>query len=122
MMRRLFLLAFWAALLLALVMRVLPTPPKVPGAPSDKFQHMLAFAVLTALALGAYVRAHPVDIAAGLFAFGAFIELAQMLPMIGREGSWLDFATDCGAVLAVLIVGVPLRRLMLSRGVRRHSR
>ena len=117
MMRRLFVLAFWAALLLALVMALLPTPPKVPGAPSDKLQHMLAFAVLTALALAAYVRAHPVDIALGLFAFGGFIELAQMLPMIGREGSWLDYASDCGAVLIVLIVGVPLRRLLVRRAV-----
>lgn len=110
MIRRLLLFAFWGALLFALVMALLPIPPSVPGAPSDKLQHILAFAVLTALALAAYVRAHPVDIAVGLFALGGFIELAQMLPMIGREGSWLDFASDCGAVLAVLLVGVPLRR------------
>ena len=115
MLHRLLVLAFWGALLFALVMALLPTPPQVPGAPSDKVQHILAFAVLTALALAAYVRAHPVVIAAGLFAVGGFIELAQMLPAIGREGSWLDFASDCGAVLAVLAVGVPLRRRLMRR-------
>lgn len=119
--RRLFQFAFWGALLFALVMALLPRPPQLPGSPSDKVQHILAFVVLTALALAAYPRTHPVRIAAGLFVLGGLIELVQLLPMLRREGSWLDFAADCGAVLAVLLVGVPIRRLILSRDARRRT-
>jgi hypothetical protein len=113
-MRRFFVLAFWATLLFAVVMALLPRPPQLPGNPSDKVQHILAFAVLTALALIAYVRAHPATIGAGLIALGGFIELAQLIPALGREGSLLDLAADCGAVLVVLAVGVPLRRRLSS--------
>jgi hypothetical protein len=113
MLPRLLKLAFWAALLFALVMALLPQPPQLPGSPSDKVQHMLAFAVLTALALAAYPRAGWLKIGFGLACFGAFIELAQLIPMLGREGSWLDLAADCGAVAALLLVGAPIRALIL---------
>jgi hypothetical protein len=114
-MRRILVLTFWAALLFALVMALLPRPPQLPGNPSDKVQHILAFAVLAGLALSAYSRAHPATIGAGLISLGALIELAQLIPALGREGSWLDFAADCGAVLVVLAIGVPLRRRLSLR-------
>jgi hypothetical protein len=114
MLARLLKLAFWAALLFALVMALLPQPPQLPGSPSDKVQHMLAFAVLTALALAAYPRASWLRIGLGLACFGAFIELAQLIPMLGREGSWLDLVADCGAVAAVLALGTPVRTLLLN--------
>jgi hypothetical protein len=108
-------LAFWAALLFALVMALLPQPPRLPGSPSDKVQHILAFAVLTALALAAYPRASWVKIGLGLATVGGFIELAQLIPALGREGSWLDFGADCGAVAVVLAAGLPIRRAVVKR-------
>ena len=114
MLPRLLKLGFWAALLFALVMALLPQPRQLPGSPSDKVQHMLAFAVPTALALAAYPRAGWLKIGIGLACFGAFIELAQLIPMLGREGSWLDLAADCGAIAVVLVLGAPVRALLLN--------
>jgi len=108
-------LLFWAALLFAFVMAVLPKPPQLPGAPDDKVQHILAFSVLTALALAAYSRARPLAIGLSLGLLGAVIELVQMIPVLHRDAAWLDWAADCGAVLAVLLLGVPLRRAVLRR-------
>jgi hypothetical protein len=64
-------IAFWLAALLALVMATLPKPPELPGSPSDKIQHILAFVVLAGLGAAAYRRASLTTIAAGLSAFGA---------------------------------------------------
>lgn len=108
-MRRVLVLAFWAALLFALVMALLPRPPQLPGNPSDKVQHILAFAVLTVLALAAYARTSPVVIGLGLAVLGGLIEFAQLIPSLGRDGAWLDWAADCGAVIVVLALAVPLR-------------
>lgn len=113
---RLLLLAlFWAALVFALVMAVIPRPPDLPGAPSDKVQHILAFAVLSALALAAYPRTGPLKIGISLTLFGALIEVAQMIPWVGRDGSWLDMAADCAATVLILLLGTPVRRRVLRR-------
>jgi hypothetical protein len=96
-------------------MALLPRPPQPPGDPSDKVQHILAFTVLTALALAAYPFATWLTIGIGLAAVGGLIELAQLIPALGREGSWLDWAADCGAVALVLAAGIPIRRALLRR-------
>ena len=55
-------LAFCGAVLFAMVMASLPQPPQIPGQPSDKVQHIFAFAVLTLLAVLAYaLRFHAQD-------------------------------------------------------------
>ncbi len=96
-------------------MALLPKPPRLPGDPSDKVQHILAFSVLTALALAAYPRASALAIGVGLALVGGLIELGQLIPALHRDGSWLDWAADCGAVAVVLLIGVPLRRALLRR-------
>ena len=101
---------FWAALLFAFVMAVLPRPPELPGDPSDKVQHIMAFTALTALALAAFVRAGPVRIGLWLAFFGAVIEAVQAIPALHRDASALDWLADCGAVLVVLLIGTPIRR------------
>ena len=101
---------FWAALSFALVMALLPSPPRLPGAPGDKIQHMLAFAVLAALAVAAYPGISLVRIALRLAAFGALIELLQLIPGLNRDGQWLDWLADTGAVLIVLLGVTLLRR------------
>ena len=94
-------------------MALLPRPPRLPGNPSDKLQHTLAFAALTALALAAYPRAGWLKIAAGLALVGGLIELGQLIPALGRDGSWLDWVADCAAVAVVLALGAPIRRALL---------
>lgn len=114
LLRRLFVLAFWAALIVALVMALLPKPPALPGDPGDKVQHVIAFVTLTALARLAYPRVRTWRVIVGLAAFGAVIELGQMIPALGRDGSIDDWVADVAAVGAVLLVVEPLR-LVLAR-------
>ena len=107
---RLLRLAFWAALCFAFVMAVLPHPPDVPGDPSDKVQHIIAFTVLSGLA-GASFRTTPLlPIGIRLSAFGALIEVAQAIPALHRDSSVIDWVADTGAVLAVLLIVALVRR------------
>jgi hypothetical protein len=95
-------LLFWGAALFAFVMAVLPHPPQVPGHPSDKVEHVVAFATLAGLGAWAYGRAPLLRLAAGLSLFGALIELVQAIPALHRDSDALDWIADtvaCGAVL-----------------------
>jgi VanZ family protein len=95
-------LLFWSALVFAFVMAVLPHPPRLPGAPSDKIQHILAFSVLSTLAPLAYPRARLLGIALGLSAFGVLIEVVQAFPALHRDASVLDWLADSAAIAVVL--------------------
>ena len=109
-MPRLFRLLFWSALLFAFVMAVLPHPPRLPGEPGDKIQHILAFTVLSALAPLAYPRARLLAIAAALSAFGVLIELIQAIPALNRDSSALDWLADSAAIAIVLGLAALWRR------------
>jgi VanZ family protein len=102
-------LAFWTAGAFALVMALLPKPPTLPGAPSDKVQHIIAFVVLTALALVAYPRLARWKLAVALAAFGALIEFFQLIPVLNRDAQLPDWIADTGAVLVVLAIAAVLR-------------
>lgn len=101
--RRMLTCAFWAALLFAFVMAVLPKPPQLLGAPSDKIQHILAFTTLAALAAAAYPRASLIKIGLLLAAFGALIEVIQAIPALHRDGSFADWFADISAVAIILL-------------------
>ena len=109
---RLFLrLAFWAAAVVALVMALLPHPPEIPGNPSDKVQHMAAFATLGLLGSLAYPQLRRRFLIVGLSLFGALIEIAQEIPMLHRDSDPLDWLADtiaCG--IAFVAVRWWLRR------------
>ena len=94
---------FWAAALFALVMALLPHPPEVPGNPSDKIQHALAFATLGLLGAFAYPRVSALRLIVGLSLFGALIEVAQGIPVLHRDSDVLDWLTDTIACAAVLV-------------------
>jgi hypothetical protein len=96
-------LLFWAAALFALVMALLPHPPPVPGIFSDKIQHAAAFATLGLLGRFAYPRLSALRLILGLSVFGAFIEIAQALPVIHRDSDPLDWAADTIACTFVLL-------------------
>lgn len=93
---------FWTAAAFALVMALLPKPPHVPGSPSDKVQHILAFSVLSALAASAYPGVRLLKTGAALSLFGASIEALQSIPQLHRDASVLDWAADTAAVVIVL--------------------
>lgn len=94
---RLFQFTFWSALVFALVMASLPQPPAVPGNPSDKVLHLLAFLVLSCLATFAFPRIHLSVLLVGLAVFGGAIEVVQAIPALGREASWHDWIADVAA-------------------------
>ena len=108
--RRLLPYAFWAALVFAFVMAVLPKPPQLPGQPSDKIQHILAFTVLAGLAAAAYPRARLIRILLLLSAFGALIELVQTIPALHRDGDWIDWVADTAAAAVVLLLARIVRK------------
>lgn len=110
-MARLIRPAFWGAMLFALVMASLPQPPQLPGSPSDKIQHVLAFAVLAGLAAGAYREASLLRLWAGLSAFGALIEIVQAIPVLHRDSDIVDWVADTLAAGLVLLAIALFRRI-----------
>jgi VanZ family protein len=76
----------------------------MPGDPSDKIQHIIAFTVLSGLAGASYRTSALLAIGIRLSAFGALIEIVQAVPALHRDSSALDWLADTGAVLVVLII------------------
>jgi VanZ family protein len=110
---------FWAAAVFALVMAVLPHPPELPGAPSDKIQHVAAFATLGALGAWAYAGAALLQLLAGLSLFGAFIEVVQAIPALHRDSDVRDWIADTLAAGLVLLL-IRWRRLRREREARQE--
>ena len=108
--QRFLVLLFWSAALFALVMASLPKPPQLPGQPSDKIQHVMAFLTLAALAAAAYPRTSLLRIGLALSAYGALIELIQMIPILHRDAELADWAADTAAAALVLFVAHLIRR------------
>jgi VanZ family protein len=96
-------LAFWAAVLFAFTMAELPQP-MIELSSSDKVQHMAAFFVITALGCTAYRGLSRIKLMLAMIAFGALIELVQMVPELHRDAEWSDWAADILSVLAALAV------------------
>ncbi|WP_206365851.1 hypothetical protein [Sphingomonas naasensis] len=95
-------------------MAVLPHPPQLPGQPIDKVQHILAFTVLTALAVAGWPGAARWRLFLGLSGFGVLIEIVQAIPALHRSADWRDWLADTAAILAVLVFVALVERL---RGV-----
>jgi VanZ family protein len=91
-------------MLFAFVMAVVPHPPMLPGQPSDKLQHIVAFIVLALLGRLAYPETRKRVLLFGLMAFGALIEVAQAIPMIHRDADPFDWLADTAAALAVFVI------------------
>jgi VanZ family protein len=105
---------FWAAAVAAFIMAVLPHPPQVPGSPSDKVQHIFAFIILGALAAWAFPKTGLVRLTLALSAFGALIEILQLIPDLHRDGDAVDWAVDTVAAALALSLAKFLRS---SRGI-----
>jgi VanZ family protein len=109
--RRFLPYAFWAALLIGFVVALWPKPVALPGNPSDKVQHILAFLGFAALGTLAFPRASLLKMGVALSAYGALIEFAQMIPALKRDGDVLDWIADTVAAASVLAVAGLVRRL-----------
>ena len=101
----------WLAVAFTLVMATLPHPPRLPGEPTDKIQHIAAFVVLTILTVVAYPRAARWRVLLGLAAFGGAIELVQAIPALHRSSDWRDWLADTGAILFALALAALARRI-----------
>ena len=101
-----------AAFVLTFVMALLTHPPSLPGTPSDKVLHVLAFAVLAILAVRAYPGQSLTTLLCWLVGFGALIELLQSIPALHRDSDIIDLAFDAAASL---LAGWTTRRLMVVR-------
>ncbi len=106
-----FRLLFWLAAVFAFTMAALPHPPEIPGEPSDKVQHIAAFTCLALLGTFAYPRLGVVRLALGLSAFGAFIEVVQLVPSLHRDADTRDWLADTAAVIAVIVAVYAWRRI-----------
>lgn len=98
----------WLTLIAVYFLSIMP-PTDAPRLASDKVEHMAAFLTLTILAVLAFPRLSPGLIGAGLAAFGAFIEFSQMLPIVHRDASGLDWLADLCAIAFGLLVITPFR-------------
>lgn len=111
MASRYFQVLLWAAIAFAFVVACLPQPPVLPGEPSDKIQHILAFATITALAIGAYPTARWHQIFLPLAALGGLIEIVQLIPSLNRSSDVMDWLADVAAVAVVLAIGLAVKAL-----------
>ena len=108
-------IAFVFCACLSFAMAVLPHPPALPGEPSDKLMHVLAFATLGVLSAGGFRSVGIGRLFVALSLFGAAIEAIQAIPMLHRDSEIADLAADMAAALAAL-AGT---RWLLGRGERR---
>jgi VanZ family protein len=97
-----FIALFWLALIFTLIMALLPKPPPLPGQPTDKFQHIMAFAALTALSYSAHPVWNWLTRFGWLALFGAVIEVGQMIPALGRSAEIADWLADSAAILITI--------------------
>ncbi len=100
---------FWAALVFAFVMAVLPQPPQLPVETTDKVQHITAFAVLTLLLTLGYRRLEAFRIVIAMGLFGAFIEIVQLIPELNRTADIADWLADMAAVVVMLTLSARWR-------------
>ncbi|MEO0033381.1 MAG: hypothetical protein RIS94_3139 [Pseudomonadota bacterium] len=102
--------AFWICAAGAVTMALLPKPPKLAiDGFGDKFEHMLAFGVLAALAAFAFPAAPRWRLIERLSFMGALIEVAQSIPALHRDCDIRDWVADTLAVLVMFGVLALLR-------------
>ena len=102
---------FWVLMAIALVMALLPKPPKLPiDQFGDKFAHMLAFAALAGEANLAWPNRSRWTIGLWLSAFGAAIELLQMISVLHRDRDIRDWVADSVAIVVATVAA----RLLLA--------
>ena len=104
---------FWLLTLFTLTMAFLPKPPATPiDQFGDKVEHMVAFAVLTGVALIGWPQSRRWRIILLLSGLGAVIELVQEVPELHRDSDWHDWAADTLAIIAAAVMVSPIVRVL----------
>lgn len=104
-------LLFWAALVGAAALAILPQPPQLPTDQlGDKVNHMMAFAVLAALAAAGWPHVPRLRVVERLSFLGALIELVQSIPALHRDCDIRDWIADTVAVVVVTATAAALAR------------
>ena len=95
--------ALWCAIIAISYLATTSVDHTVQSTFNDKFNHLIAFIVLSFLAHIAYPKVKNLKWATALFFYGLLIEAVQyFLPY--REFSLLDLATDSVGIIAYLII------------------
>jgi len=95
--------ALWCAVIAISYLATTSVDHTVQSTFNDKFNHLIAFIVLSFLAHIAYPKVKKLKWATALFFYGLLIEAVQyFLPY--REFSLLDLATDSVGIIAYLII------------------
>lgn len=101
---------FWLALIFAVVMAVLPKPPKLPtDYLGDKFAHIMAFATLAGLGTLGFGRALRWRVAERLCFLGAAIEVVQSIAWLNRDSDIVDWIADMIAVAVATAIATWLQ-------------
>jgi hypothetical protein len=114
-----FRVAFFALWIFALFMALTPKPPQLPiDRLGDKFEHILAFAVLAVFARLGFRDTHDRRIVERMSFAGALIEIAQSIPVLHRDCDWRDWVADTLAVALTLLImrALPWRSLLPASG------
>lgn len=102
---------FWLALIGATALALMPYPPHLPTDRfGDKFNHVLAFAVLATLAVPAFPAMPRLRLIERLSFLGAMIELVQSIPWVHRDCDIRDWIADTLAVIVATLVTAALVR------------
>lgn len=102
---------FWCALIGATVLAIMPQPPRLPTDDlGDKFNHILAFAVMAVLAAAAWPGTPRLRVVVRLSFLGAMIEVVQSIPALHRDCDVRDWIADTLAVLLVTAIAALLGR------------
>lgn len=112
-------LLLWITVVGVAIMASLPHPPQLPiDDLGDKFEHAMAFGVLTILSALAYPAFPLPRLAERLSFFGAGIEVVQSIPALHRDCDILDWITDTIAILVTVLLVSRLRAWRNTRSVR----
>lgn len=102
---RVFRPLFLLATAFTLFMALLPKPPALPiDRFGDKFEHMLAFGVLTMLARFSFRRVPWWQLLEHMSFFGALIEVCQAIPRLHRDCDPRDWVADTVAISLALVL------------------
>lgn len=99
----------WVFIIGAIVVCLMPVQQLPPTHMSDKFEHSLAYALLTVWFTGAYPRSSYVRIGLAMLALGIAIEIAQGAMPFGRQMDFRDvIANSLGIAVGLAIAWIGL--------------
>lgn len=105
-------LGFWIVLAAITVLSLLPLQFAVQSGVSDKIEHFVAYAALTAAGrIGYRDRPAPWALALAVIAFGIGIEVAQYFIPGRMMSGWDVFANTTGVLIGLGVSWLVLRRL-----------